>query len=46
MRAIEASTGAAVIGAVITRFRPFAFQPDKTRHFQYTSGPLPVAKVA
>jgi hypothetical protein len=46
MRTIEASIGAAFIGAGSTASRALAFQPDKTAHFQYTSGPLPVAKVA
>jgi hypothetical protein len=46
MRAIEASIGAAVIGAGSIASRAFAFAPDKTLHFQYTSGPQPVAKVA
>ncbi len=46
MRAIEASTGTAGIGAGSAGLRAFAVGPDKTLHFQYTSGPQPVAKVA
>jgi hypothetical protein len=46
MRAIEASSETDVIGAGFAGVRAFAFGPDKTVHFQYTSGPQPVAKVA
>jgi hypothetical protein len=46
MRAIEASTETAVIGAGFAGLRAFAFDPDKTLHFQYTSGPQSVAKAA
>ena len=46
MRAIEASSETDGIGAGSAGLRAFAFAPDKTLHFQYTSGPLPVAKVA
>jgi hypothetical protein len=46
MRAIEAYTEAAIIDAGFASLRAFVFDPDKTLHFQYTSGPQPVAKVA
>ena len=46
MRAIEASSETDVIGAGSPALRAFALHPDKTLHFQYTSGPQPVAKVA
>jgi hypothetical protein len=46
MRASEASTERAGIGASSAGLHAFAFAPDKTFHFQYTSGPLLVAKVA
>jgi hypothetical protein len=46
MRAIEASTETDGIGAGSACLRAFAFDPDKTLHFQYTSGPQPVAKVS
>jgi len=46
MRAIEVSTETAVIGAGSAGLRAFAFAPDTTPHFQYTTGPQPVAKVA
>jgi hypothetical protein len=46
MRAIEAYTETAVIGAGCARLLAFAFGPDKALHFHYTSGPQPVAKVA
>ena len=44
MRAIEASTETDVIGADRAGL-PFGLHPDKTLHFQYTSGPQPVRKV-
>ncbi len=46
MRAIEASNKMGGIGAGSAGLRAFAFAPDTTLHFQYTTGPQPVAKVA
>jgi hypothetical protein len=46
MRASEASSETDGIGAGLAASRAFAFDPDKSVHFQYTSGPQPVAKVA
>jgi len=45
MRAIEASTEANVMGADIAGISS-GLHPDKTLHFQYTSGPQLVTKVA
>lgn len=45
MRAIEASTEANVMGADIAGISS-GLHPDKTLHFQHTSGPQSVAKVA
>ncbi len=46
MQAIEASTEAAVTGVGLAALGAFVFDPDKTLHFQYTSGPQTVAKDA
>jgi hypothetical protein len=46
MRASEAFTGKAGIGAGCPGLHALAFEPDKAIHFHYTSGPQPVAKVA
>jgi hypothetical protein len=45
MRAIEASTEANVVGGGIAGISS-GLHPDKTLHFQYTSGPQSVTKVA
>jgi len=45
MRAIEASTEANVMGADIAGISS-GLHPDKTLHFQYTSAPQSLTKVA